>query len=80
MLLGCSSCVRILALFDLLPAVSRLACESRLIFLAGLLHVDMFAHNKSGIACQDRYRQPETVGNHKGEPHQQPRPLLSCPN
>jgi hypothetical protein len=33
--------------------------------------------NKSGIASQGRNRQPETVVNHKREPHQQPRLLLS---
>jgi hypothetical protein len=46
-------------------------------FRAGLLHVDMFAHNKSGIAHQDRNRRPETVVDHKTEPRQQPRLLPS---
>jgi UDP-N-acetylglucosamine transferase subunit ALG13 len=46
----------------------------------GLLHVDMFAHNKSGIAYHDRNRRSETVVNHKREPHQQPRLLPSCTN
>jgi hypothetical protein len=32
------------------------------------LHVDMCAHNKSGIAYQDRNRRPETVVNLKGNP------------
>jgi hypothetical protein len=31
-----------------------------------VVHVDMFAHNKSGVAYQDRNRQPETVG--EGDP------------
>lgn len=39
----------------------------------GLLHVDMFAHNKSGIAYQNRNRRPGTVVNHSREPHRQPR-------
>jgi hypothetical protein len=30
---------------------------------AGGLHVDMFAHHKSGIAYQDNNRRPETVFN-----------------
>jgi hypothetical protein len=34
----------------------------------GLLHVDMFAHNKSGIAYQNKNRRPETVVNYKGNP------------
>jgi hypothetical protein len=42
-----------------------------------LLHVDMFAHNKSGIAYRDGNRRSETVVNHKREPHQQPRLLPS---
>jgi hypothetical protein len=33
-----------------------------------LLHVDMFAHNKSGIAYQDGNRRSETVVNTKGNP------------
>jgi hypothetical protein len=49
-------------------------------YLGELLHVDMFAHNKSGIAYQDRNRRPETVVNHKREPHQQPRLPPSCTN
>jgi hypothetical protein len=43
----------------------------------GLLHVDMFAHNKSGIAYQDGNRRSKTVVNHKREPHQQLRLLPS---
>jgi hypothetical protein len=31
-----------------------------------LLHVDTFAHNKSGIAYQSKNRRSETVVNHKG--------------
>jgi hypothetical protein len=31
----------------------------------GLLHVDMFAHNKSGIAYRDGNRRAESVVNHK---------------
>jgi hypothetical protein len=46
----------------------------------GLLHVDKFAHNKSGIAYRDGNRRPETVVNHEREPHQQPRLLPSCAN
>jgi hypothetical protein len=42
-----------------------------------LLHVDMFAHNKSGIAYRDGNRRSKTVVNHKREPHQQLR--LYCP-
>jgi hypothetical protein len=38
-----------------------------------LLHVDMSAHNKSGIAYRDWDRRPETDVDHKREPHQQPR-------
>jgi hypothetical protein len=34
----------------------------------GLLHVDMFAHNKSGIAYRDGNRRSKTVVNHKREP------------
>jgi hypothetical protein len=30
-----------------------------------LLHVDMFAHNKSGIAYRNRNRRPETVVDNK---------------
>jgi hypothetical protein len=46
----------------------------------GLLHVDMFAHNKSGIAYRDGNRRSETVVNHTREPHRQPRLLPSCTN
>jgi hypothetical protein len=46
----------------------------------GLLHVDMIAHNKSGIAYRDGNRQSETVASHKREPHQQPSLLPSCTN
>jgi hypothetical protein len=46
----------------------------------GLLHVDMFAHNKSGIAYRDGNRRSKPVVNHKREPHQQPRLLPSCTN
>jgi hypothetical protein len=42
-----------------------------------VLHVDMFAHNKSGVAYQDRNQRPETAGNHRREFLQQPRLLLS---
>jgi hypothetical protein len=45
-----------------------------------LLHVDMFAHNKSGIAYRDGNRRSKTVVNHKREPHQQLRLLPSCTN
>jgi hypothetical protein len=45
-------------------------------FRVGLLHVDMFPHNKSGIAYRDRSQRPETVAFHKH--HQQPRLLPSC--
>jgi hypothetical protein len=34
----------------------------------GLLHVDMFAHNKSGIAYREGNRRSKTVVNHKREP------------
>jgi hypothetical protein len=44
----------------------------------GVLHVHMFAHNKSGIAYQGRNLRPETVVNHRSEPHQQPRVLTHC--
>jgi hypothetical protein len=37
--------------------------------------VDMFAHNKSGIAYQDGNRRSKTVVNHKREPHQQHVPI-----
>jgi hypothetical protein len=45
-----------------------------------VLHVDMFALNKSGIAYQDRSRRSETAVNHKRNPHQQLRYLgaVSC--
>jgi hypothetical protein len=43
-------------------------------------HVDMFAHNKSGIAYRDGNRRSETAVNHKREPHQQPSLLPSCTN
>jgi hypothetical protein len=64
------------------------ACRRTLLWLrpisywggGGLLHVEMFAHNKSGIAYRDGNRRSETVVNHKKEPHQQPRLLLSCTN
>jgi hypothetical protein len=46
----------------------------------GLLHVDMFANNKRGIAYRDRNQRSETVVDHKREPHQQPRLLPSCTN
>jgi hypothetical protein len=49
-------------------------------FLEELLHVDMFAHNKSGIAYRDGNRRSKTVVNHKREPHQQLRLLPSCTN
>jgi hypothetical protein len=42
-----------------------------------MLHVDMFALNKSGIAYRDRNRRSDTVVDHQGEPHQQPRLLPS---
>jgi hypothetical protein len=44
------------------------------------LHIDMCAHSKSGIAYQDRNRQPETVVHNKREPQQQQCvwPLLPC--
>jgi hypothetical protein len=45
-----------------------------------LLHVDMFAHNKSGIAYRDGNRWSKTVVNHKREPHQQLRLLPSRSN
>jgi hypothetical protein len=45
--------------------------------LGDLLHVDMLAHNNSGIACRGRNRRPETVVDYKREPHQQPRLLSS---
>jgi hypothetical protein len=42
---------------------------ANLVFFGGaLLHVDTFAHNKSGIAYQSKNRRSETVVNHKGEP------------
>jgi hypothetical protein len=47
-------------------------------FWKDLLHVDMIAHNKSGIAYQDRNRRPETFVDQKREPDQQPRLLPSC--
>jgi hypothetical protein len=34
----------------------------------GLLHVNMFAHNTSGIAYRDRNRWSETVESQKGTP------------
>jgi hypothetical protein len=37
-------------------------------FWGELLHVDMFAHNKSGIAYRDRSRRSETAVDHKREP------------
>jgi hypothetical protein len=46
----------------------------------GLLHVDTFAHNKSGIAYRDGNRRSKTVVNHEREPHQQLRLLPSCTN
>jgi hypothetical protein len=46
----------------------------------GLSHVDMFAHNKSGIAYRDGKRRSETVVNHKRAPHQQPTLLPSYTN
>jgi hypothetical protein len=36
--------------------------------MGGLLFVDMFLHNKSGIAYRDRNRRSETVVKHKREP------------
>jgi hypothetical protein len=33
-----------------------------------MLHVDMFAHNKSGIAYRDRSRQPESMFITRGNP------------
>jgi hypothetical protein len=42
--------------------------------------VDMFAHNKSGIAFRDRSRRSETAVDHKREPNRQPRLLPSCTN
>jgi hypothetical protein len=39
-----------------------------------VLHVDMFAHNKSGIAYQDRNQRPATVVNNMRAPHQQQHP------
>jgi hypothetical protein len=50
------------------------------LFGGGGVHVYMFAHDKSGIAYQDRNRRPETVVAHKREHHQQPRLLPSCTN
>jgi hypothetical protein len=43
-----------------------------------LLHVDTFAHNKSGIAYQSKNRRSETVVNHKREPLRQPRLPPNC--
>jgi hypothetical protein len=54
--------------------------EAHKLLGGGLLHVEMFAHNKSGIAYRDGNRRSETVVNHKNEPHQQPRLLPSCTN
>jgi hypothetical protein len=48
------------------------------LFNGGLLHVDRFAHNKSGIAYQDKSRRPETI--YKREPHQQVRLLVTNQN
>jgi hypothetical protein len=45
----------------------------------GGVYIDMFAHNKSGIAYLDRKRGSETVVDHKREPHQQPILLPSVP-
>jgi hypothetical protein len=42
----------------------------------GVLHVYMFAHNKS--AYRDRNCRSETIVSHKREPQQQPRLLPSC--
>jgi hypothetical protein len=52
--------------------------EGELLGGGGLLHVDMFAHNKSGIAYRDGNRRSMIVVNHKREPHQQLRLLPSC--
>jgi hypothetical protein len=43
--------------------VSILQCCKEQKWGGGLLHVDMFAHNKSGIAYQDGNRRSETVVN-----------------
>jgi hypothetical protein len=45
-----------------------------------LLHVGMFANNKSGVVYQDRSRRPETVVDNERGPHQQPRLPPSCTN
>jgi hypothetical protein len=44
----------------------------------GLLHVDTFAHNKSGIAYQGKNRRAETAVDHKREPLRQPRLPPNC--
>jgi hypothetical protein len=44
----------------------------------GLLGVDMFAHDKSVIAYRGRSRPPETVVDHKRQPHQQLGLLPGC--
>jgi hypothetical protein len=41
-----------------------------------LPHIDVFAHNGSGVAWQDTNEQPETVVDHKRGPHQQLRLCL----
>jgi hypothetical protein len=47
----------------------------------GAVHVDMFAHNKSGIAYRKDFDgRRDTVVIHKGKPHQQPRLLPSGTN
>jgi hypothetical protein len=46
-------------------AIYQLALQGPLTYGGELLHVDMFAHNKSGIACRDKNRRSETVVNHK---------------
>jgi hypothetical protein len=63
-----------------LQPLTRSDCFSSLMGEGGLLHVDMFAHNKSGIAYRDGNRRSKTVVNHKREPHQQLRLLPSCTN
>jgi hypothetical protein len=44
----------------------------------GWLHEDMSGHNKIGLACQGKSRQPEAVVKHKQKPHRQPRLQPSC--
>jgi hypothetical protein len=39
----------------------------------GGVHVGTFAHNKSGIAYQDKSQRPETIVTHKRKPLRQPK-------